>query len=191
MRVKGVVYTIPVCQAKELEWRLLSPTPGDGNDQFVLVEPVYNDVHAFLEMADLGTELEDVPVEGYDKPTMQRILAKAKTDAVSFAKDWEAKQWSAGKTHVGEIANSMVAIEDEDGWPTGNTGLVARKKNAYRLEAFIFNLRRSAGKEFKEAACIGSPVDPNQLHAAAQLMLSAKEGSDWECPIATPTIECI
>lgn len=144
---------------------------------------VYVNTYEYLEVAELGTEFDGIPVEGYDKFTMQRVLAKTPGTVAVFVTEWADKQWHSSAAHVGHIADETSAIEGEEGWPAGNSAEAEDERNAWKLVAFLFNLQRSAGKVFHEATWIRSAAVPERLLATAQHMLSNKEDSEWECPI--------
>lgn len=91
MRIRGVAYTVTVEKARELGWTLSTPEAGEGNDKFVHVLPAMDQKHMYLKLANLGNDCNAIPVEGYSKESMARILAHVSEGVYAFAEKWVAR----------------------------------------------------------------------------------------------------
>lgn len=86
-RVKGVVYSVTVDKAKEMEWKLAASMAGAGNDRFVYVMPAIDDVYKYLQLANLSNDFAAIPIENYSQQAMVRVLAFAAKGDVKFGED--------------------------------------------------------------------------------------------------------
>lgn len=87
MRVKGIVYIIAVEKAQDLWWQLAAPMVGEGNNKYVCVVPAMENVHTYLQLADLGPDFSSVTLEGYDVEVVARILACTAGGVEQFLED--------------------------------------------------------------------------------------------------------
>lgn len=66
-----------------------------------------------------------------------------------------------------------------------------KKRAAWRLVPFIFDVQRELGKQPTEVGWLGSPVLSVELLVAMQIALQARRVPDWENPIQRPVVDLV
>lgn len=178
--VRGVLYTITVQSANGIGYELLPASPGADSDKFVKVRPTFGRKRGYLPIVELGAALKDLEFEGYDKLQLARVLSNTKGSVNQFIHAWEEAKWHSDPTKVREnLAQKMTQVEAIEGFTTGNSPAEVLKKTAYRMVAFIREVKSGIGRVDDYAWC-GSPAIPEQLLVAAQRQLAAKR-PEWQC----------